>query len=70
MISVSIQGVNCNFIPGQGLDVGRPLTLPLGTHDPSFAGQFAPGLGGDGTGSPANLDGVPDMLWLVDRQSH
>jgi hypothetical protein len=59
-----IQGVNCNFIPGQGLDVGRPLTLPLGTRDPSFAGQFSPGLGGDGTGSPANLDGVPDLLWL------
>lgn len=59
------QGVNCNFIPGQGLDVGRPLTLPLGTRDPSFAGQFSPGLGGDGTGSPANLDGVPDLLWLV-----
>jgi hypothetical protein len=60
-----IQGTNCNFIPGQGLDIGRPLSLPLGTRDPSFAGQFSPGLGGDGTGSPANLDGVPDLLWLV-----
>lgn len=33
------QGVNCNFIPGQGLDIGSPLNpalFPLGTHDPSF----------------------------------
>ncbi len=58
-------GINCRFIPGQGLDVGRPLTLPLGTRDPAFAGQFSPGLGGDGTGSPSNLDGIPDLLWLV-----
>ncbi len=59
------EGINCRFIPGQGLDVGRPLTLPLGSRDPSFAGQFSPGLGGDGTGSPSNLDGIPDLLWLV-----
>ena len=63
-----IDGTNCRFIPGQGLDIGRPLLpgqFPLGARDPSFVNNFSPGLGGDGTGSPSNLDGVPDMLWLV-----
>ena len=32
-----IQGVNCNWIQGQGLDLGKPLTIGLGKHDPSFA---------------------------------
>jgi hypothetical protein len=63
-----VEGTNCRFIEGQGLDLGRPLArdlFPLGTADPSFVDRFTPGLGGDGTGSPANLDGVPDILWLV-----
>ena len=63
-----VEGVNCRFIPGQGLDIGRPLIpgmFPLGAGDPAFVDRFSPGLGGDGTGSPANLDGVPDILWLV-----
>jgi hypothetical protein len=60
-----IQGTNCNMIPGQGLDIGRPLNpslFPLGTQDPSFTGALNPGLGGDGTGSPSNLDGVADIF--------
>lgn len=60
-----IQGTNCNMIPGQGLDIGRPLIqslFPLGTQDPSFSGNLTPGLGGDGTGSPSNLDGVADIF--------
>jgi hypothetical protein len=63
-----IEGTNCRFVPGQGLDIGRPLLpgqFPLGARDPSFVDRFSPGLGGDGTGSPSNLDGVPDILWLV-----
>jgi Carboxypeptidase regulatory-like domain/TonB dependent receptor-like, beta-barrel len=63
-----IEGTNCHFIEGQGLDLGRPLSsglFPLGTRDPSFVDRFSPGLGGDGTGSPSNLDGVPDLLWLL-----
>lgn len=32
-----IQGVNCNFIQDQGLDIGRPLTIGLGRQDPSYA---------------------------------
>ena len=60
-----VQGKNCNMIPGQGLDIGRPLIqslFPLGTPDPSAQGNLNPGLGGDGTGSPSNLDGVADIF--------
>jgi hypothetical protein len=63
-----VEGTNCRFIEGQGLDLGRPLSrnqFPLGTRDPSFTGRTSPGLGGDGTGNPSNLDGVPDMVWIA-----
>jgi hypothetical protein len=60
-----VDGVNCRFIEGQGLDIGRPLnsSFGLGTRDPSHVDRFTPGLGGDGTNSPSNLDGVPDLQW-------
>ena len=61
------QGTNCNMIPGKGLDIGRPLIpslFPLGTNDPSFQNNLNPGLGGDGTGSPSNLDGVADIFFV------
>lgn len=62
--SISLkEGINCHMIPGQGLDIGRPLMLPLGTKDPSFVNNLNPGLGGDGTGSPANLDGIADLMF-------
>ena len=68
-----IQGVNCNWIQGQGLDLGKPLTIGLGVHDPSFTNPvttssgtvYTPGLGGDGTGSYAtNMDGNADMFYV------
>ena len=62
-----VQGTNCNMIPGKGLDIGRPLIpslFPLGTNDPSFQNYLNPGLGGDGTGSPSNLDGVADIFFV------
>src|SRR5215472_16536055 len=49
------EGVNCRTIPGQGLDVGSPLTTPLGTLDPTFGGQGIPGLG-------SGLDGIADIF--------
>jgi hypothetical protein len=49
------EGVNCRTIPGQGLDVGSPLTSPLGTLDPSFGGFGSPGIGG-------GLDGIADIF--------
>jgi len=66
-----VQGVNCNFIQGQGLDVGSPLTIGVGRPDPSFkpaAGTvYTPGLGGNGTGSATNLDGIPDIMFVATR---
>jgi Carboxypeptidase regulatory-like domain len=67
-----VQGVTCNWIQGQGLDVGTPLTgFALGTHDPSYQGKnpttgvFTPGLGGDGTGGPENFDGKADIMYVA-----
>lgn len=68
-----VQGVNCNWIQGEGLDLGKPLTTGLGQMDPSYADpvivggvkQFTPGLGGDGSGSyDANMDGKADMFYV------
>lgn len=50
---------NCITIPGQGLNIGRPLNSSFapGQPDPSWQSNSNPGLGGDGTGNPAaNLD--------------
>lgn len=69
-----IQGVNCNWIQGKGLDLGKPLTIGVGLHDPSYADPttvggvktFQPGLGGDGTGNyAANMDGNADMFYVA-----
>jgi len=49
------EGTNCRTIAGQGLDVGSPLTTPLGTLDPTFGGVGTPGLG-------SGLDGVADIF--------
>jgi hypothetical protein len=38
--------VNCNTIPGQGLNLGSPMTTPAGTQDPTWSGPFSPGVGG------------------------
>jgi hypothetical protein len=49
------EGTNCRTIPGQGLDVGSPLTSPLGTLDPTFGGSGVPGIGN-------GLDGIADIF--------
>lgn len=49
------EGTDCRTIPGQGLDVGSPLTTPLGTLDPTFGGSGVPGIGN-------GLDGVADLF--------
>jgi hypothetical protein len=74
-----VQGLNCNFIQGQGLDLGSPLTIGVGKHDPSFAKPvttstgtvYTPGLGGNGgVGlTPAqdyaeNMDGKADLFYV------
>ena len=40
------EGVNCRTIPGQGLNIGSPLTTPLGTQDQGWVSPQNPGVGG------------------------
>jgi len=44
------EGVNCRTIPGQGLNLGTPLTTGLGTQDLGYHTPSNPGCGGAGTG--------------------
>jgi len=44
------EGVNCKTIPGQGINVGTPLTTGLGTQDKGWTNASNPGCGGAGTG--------------------
>src|SRR5712672_3226468 len=39
------EGVNCRTIPGQGLNIGSPLTTPLGTQDTTWQSEANPGIG-------------------------
>jgi len=52
-----IEGTNCHFIPGQGLDIGSPLTSPLGTRDPGYQSNSNPGVGN-------GLDGSADIAFF------
>jgi len=40
-----VEGVNCRTIPGQGLNLGSPLTTPLGTQDLTWSSPTSPGVG-------------------------
>jgi hypothetical protein len=55
------EGVNCRTIPGQGLNLGTPLTTGLGTQDMGWTGPSNPGTGGDGKGGANNLGTVADI---------
>jgi hypothetical protein len=48
------EGVNCVTIPGQGLNVGTPLTTPLGTQDLTWTSVSSPGIG-SGLGTVADI---------------
>ena len=48
------EGVNCRTIPGQGLNLGSPLTTPLGTQDLTWVSPANPGVG-------SGLSNVPDI---------
>ncbi len=49
------EGVNCITIPGQGLNIGSPLTSPLGTQDLSWTSPTSPGVGGGLNSSVADI---------------
>jgi hypothetical protein len=48
------EGVNCRTIPGQGINVGTPLTTPLGSQDLTWVSTSNPGVG-SGLGIAADL---------------
>lgn len=58
-----LEGVNCHFIAGQGLNLGTPLTIGLGKQD-HYNGPGDPGTGGDGLGGPNNLGTTPDIAFF------
>ena len=59
------EGVNCRTIPGQGLNLGTPLTAGLGTQDTGWTTSTNPGTGGDGNGGSNNLGTVADIANYV-----
>src|SRR5256884_5490860 len=59
------EGVNCRTIPGQGLNLGTPLTAGLGTQDSGWTTPTNPGTGGDGNGESNNLGTVADIANYV-----
>ncbi len=60
-----IEGTNCHFIAGQGLNLGSPLTTTVGTRDAGYKSNVNPGTGGDGSGSAANLGTTPDIAFFT-----
>jgi hypothetical protein len=40
-----IENVNCRTIAGEGLNIGSPLTTPLGTQDLTYVSAASPGIG-------------------------
>ena len=48
------EGVNCRTIPGQGLNIGSPLTTALGTQDLTWVSASSPGVG-------SGLSNTPDI---------
>ncbi len=48
--------ITCHTIPGQGLDIGSPLTSALGTQDPTYVSNLQPGVG-------SGFDGNADLAF-------
>lgn len=60
-----VEGTNCHMIAGQGLNLGSPLTAPLGTRDAGYVSNVNPGTGGNGSGGAANLGTTPDIAFYT-----
>jgi hypothetical protein len=54
------EGVNCRTVAG-GLNLGTPLTAPLGAQDLGWSNATNPGTGGNGSGGPENLGTTADV---------
>jgi hypothetical protein len=50
-----VEGTNCVTVPGQGLNIGSPLTTPLGTQDPTWSSPTSPGVGSGLNSSVADI---------------
>lgn len=60
-----VENVNCITVGGQGLNLGSPLSAPLGTPDAGFQSPANPGTGGNGSGGAGNLNpGVADVAFI------
>jgi len=55
-----VEGVNCNTISGQGLNIGSPLTTGLGKQDLTYVNSSNPGVG-------SGLSNVPDITQYTIR---
>ena len=58
-----IEGTNCHYIPGQGINLGSPLTAGRGTRDAGYLNDANPGTGGNGSGGPENLSDIPTIAF-------
>ncbi|HEX3436726.1 MAG TPA: TonB-dependent receptor [Pseudacidobacterium sp.] len=52
------EGVNCNTIAGQGINIGSPLTTGLGTQDLTYVSSSNPGVG-------SGLSNVPNIAFYT-----
>ncbi|MGC9293553.1 MAG: carboxypeptidase regulatory-like domain-containing protein, partial [Acidobacteriaceae bacterium] len=53
-----IEGVQCRTIPGAGVNLGSPITTPLGTQDQTWSSFQSPGIGN-------GLTNVPTMAYVT-----
>ena len=53
------EGPYCYTIAGKGVNLGSPLTTPLGTHDPTWGGKSSQ----PGVGNGASPNGVADLAY-------
>lgn len=64
------EGENCHYIPGQGINLGSPLTSARGTKDPTYNGSGDPGIGNGLTDTPtiAFFTGISNPSDSTQRQ--
>ncbi len=63
------EGVNCHMIPGQGLNIGTPLTTGVVTQDLGWTSATSPGCGGAGTGCPSDGSALGTVADIANFQT-